>query len=63
MKVLITGGCGFVGANLVARLQRDADIEVAVLDNESLGRREHLDVLTPTENPAVDLRRNTDVHG
>ena len=43
MRVVITGGCGFIGANLVARLRRETDLDVTVLDNESLGRREHLD--------------------
>jgi UDP-glucose 4-epimerase len=41
--VLVTGGCGFVGANLVPRLEA-AGHEVRVLDSEVLGRREHLGV-------------------
>jgi UDP-glucose 4-epimerase len=43
MHVLITGGCGFIGANLVAKLQQHDGLALRVLDNESLGRREHLD--------------------
>jgi UDP-glucose 4-epimerase len=45
MRVLVTGGCGFIGANLVPRLAA-AGWEVRVLDNESMGRREHLDDFT-----------------
>jgi UDP-glucose 4-epimerase len=43
MHVLITGGCGFIGANLVAKLQQRDGLALRVLDNESLGRREHLE--------------------
>src|SRR5215831_13638837 len=42
MRILITGGCGFVGANLVARLSGQKDVTLRVFDNESLGKREHL---------------------
>ncbi len=42
MRVLITGGCGFIGANLVRRLEGRPDVRVRVFDNENLGRREHL---------------------
>jgi UDP-glucose 4-epimerase len=43
MKVLITGGAGFIGTNLVARLRQMSDVYIRILDNETLGRREHLD--------------------
>lgn len=42
MKLLITGGAGFVGTNLVAHLRQTSDDEITVFDNESLGRREHV---------------------
>ncbi len=45
MRVLITGGCGFVGANLVAHMNGLAGHQVSVLDNESLGKRAFLDGL------------------
>ena len=35
MRVLVTGGCGFIGANLVPRLAA-AGWQVRVLDNEIL---------------------------
>jgi UDP-glucose 4-epimerase len=57
MHVLITGGCGFVGANLVAMMP-DADFRIRVFDNESLGRREHLDKV-PLEFVRGDLRDRT----
>jgi SAM-dependent methyltransferase len=36
MRVLITGGCGFIGTNLIARLRERSDIAVRVFDNESV---------------------------
>lgn len=43
-KILVTGGCGFVGVNLIHYIQSHHPyITVTVLDNLSLGRREHLD--------------------
>ena len=44
MRVTITGGAGFIGANLAAHLRRSpAPVEVVVLDDLSTGRRENLD--------------------
>lgn len=42
-KVLITGGCGFVGVNLVDYLRRNTSLDIVVLDNESVGRRQYLE--------------------
>lgn len=42
MKVLITGGCGFIGANLIALLNKLGGYSVTVYDNESLGKRAFL---------------------
>jgi UDP-glucose 4-epimerase len=42
MKLLITGGCGFIGASLVSRLAHSPEIAVRVFDNESTGHRAHL---------------------
>ena len=42
MKVLITGGAGFLGSHLADRLLAE-DNEVLVLDNYETGRRENLD--------------------
>jgi UDP-glucose 4-epimerase len=36
-SVLITGGCGFIGSNLIEKLG-DLDYQVTVLDNLSVGQ-------------------------
>jgi UDP-glucose 4-epimerase len=41
MKILVTGGCGFIGSHLVDKLI-DLDHEVVVVDNLSMGKRENL---------------------
>lgn len=41
MKVLVTGGAGFIGSNIVGRLLADGD-EVTVLDNLSSGYQSNL---------------------
>ena len=51
MKVLITGGSGFIGSHLADRLLADGH-EVLVIDNYSTGRRDNLaehDALTIVE--------------
>jgi UDP-glucose 4-epimerase len=45
MKLLVTGGCGFVGTNLIAHLNRVGGYEITVFDNESLGERSFLEGL------------------
>ena len=40
MKILVTGGAGFVGSNLIARLDALGGYELVVLDSEILGSRE-----------------------
>jgi UDP-glucose 4-epimerase len=42
MKIVITGGAGFIGSHLVDRLARDGAGEIVVADNLHRGRREHL---------------------
>ncbi|MEJ6013884.1 NAD-dependent epimerase/dehydratase family protein [Corynebacterium sp. H127] len=42
MKILVTGGAGFIGSNLVKQLQRDGVDQVAVIDDFSTGFRENL---------------------
>ncbi len=43
MHLLITGGAGFIGINLIARLSTVPGTRMRVLDNGSSGRRENLD--------------------
>ena len=51
MKVLITGGCGFIGVNLVKFLCK-RDFTVRVVDNLSVGKKEYLDALFLAEPAA-----------
>src|SRR3954467_5879814 len=44
MKVLVTGGAGFVGSHIVRRML-DLEHEVVVLDNFSTGRRSNLEAV------------------
>lgn len=37
MKLLITGGAGFIAGNLIPLLNREGDWEITVLDNETVG--------------------------
>ena len=45
MRVLVTGGAGFIGSHLAERLLRDGQ-EVTVLDNLSTGSLKNIDVFT-----------------
>ena len=56
MRLLITGGAGFVGANLIAKLQEGSSYAIRVLDNESLGRRRHLSEFSGIEFLKGDIR-------
>lgn len=66
MRTVVTGGAGFIGANLVRRLL-DAGHEVTVLDDLSSGSRENLEGLDAVRFVAgsvLDTDRVTDVvHG
>ena len=42
MKILVTGGAGFIGSHLLQLLQGQQGVEVVVYDNLSSGRREHV---------------------
>ena len=42
MKWLITGGCGFIGLNLVKDLLKAGEHRVRIIDNTSVGTREDL---------------------
>src|SRR5918993_1492237 len=44
-RVLLTGGAGFIGSNIVRVLLREPVEQIAVLDNYSSGQRSNLDGL------------------
>ena len=52
MKLLVTGGCGFIGSNLAAYLAERGE-QVRILDNFSSGRRENVEVL-PNEVEVIE---------
>lgn len=52
MKILITGGCGFVGVNLVKILAANGHA-LRILDNFSTGKREFLSELSLSHEPEV----------
>ena len=61
-KILVTGGCGFIGHYLVKELLKDG-YEVSVIDNlerGNIGRLE--DVKNDIEYYSGDIRRSHDVH-
>jgi nucleoside-diphosphate-sugar epimerase len=61
-KVLVTGGAGFIGSNLVRALLQRGDT-VRVLDNFATGRRENLaELLDDVEVVEGDLRSYERVH-
>jgi len=52
MKYLITGGAGFIGSNIAARLVADGH-KVRILDNFSSGREENLAAIADK----IEIRR------
>ena len=50
MKVLITGGCGFIGVNLVKFLS-ERGFTIRIIDNLSVGKKEYLETLSVSEPP------------
>lgn len=54
MKVLVTGGCGFIGSHIVELLLQQGH-EVHVVDNLSTGRKENLNSLNVSSLTISDL--------
>jgi UDP-glucose 4-epimerase len=61
VKVLVTGGAGFIGSHLVERLLQE-DYEVRVLDNFSTGRRENILDFADVELVEGDLQSYERAH-
>lgn len=43
MKILITGGCGFLGSNMVKKIYEETQNEILVIDNLSTGRKKNIE--------------------
>ena len=56
MRVLITGGAGFIGTNLIAYLLARSAYQIRILDNESLGKRAYLTEFNRIEFIHGDIR-------
>jgi len=58
--VLVTGGCGFIGANLIRTLSNNG-WNVKVLDNLSVGRKEYLNGVKNVSFSPGDIRNKEDL--
>src|SRR4030043_2467724 len=62
MKYIGTGGCGFIGSNLVKRLARDGN-EVVVIDDCSTGAMSNLPGKFTVLRKIAELKKENDVDG
>ena len=59
-EILVTGGCGFIGANLVRKLSHDGE-KVRVLDNLSIGKKEYITGISNVTFLEGDVTRREDI--
>jgi len=50
MKILITGGAGFIGSNLAQRYSQAKDNQICIIDNLSTGKISNIENLLKQEN-------------
>ena len=59
LKILITGGCGFIGTNFIKKLvKKYPDIKIKVIDNLWKGKKDYINNLINVELIIGDLRDN-----
>lgn len=56
-RVLITGGCGFVGTNLIYYLLEKTDWDLSVLDNLTSGKVKYLESIKNYSEERIELTR------
>ena len=62
MKILITGGAGFIGSHLSELLLKEESTRVTVMDNLKTGRFDNIAPLTTHPNYTLIVGEITDVH-
>ena len=50
MKILVTGGAGFIGSNLVSKLVKNRENQIIVLDNLSTGAEKNIQEFQDNDN-------------
>lgn len=60
MKVLITGGAGFIGSHLSELLLQDEAVQITVVDSLSTGKYQNIEQLTPNPNYRLIVAPVTD---